>query len=683
MICDMKKLLLFGNNSEKSKLMKILHKQGCVEVSLAKQLESTSYVLDEKKIEEINRKLSKIEFLFNFLEEGEKVAARVAKENKKEYKPVKTSGLLIPKQCLTFEEFAASNEIEDKVFDTINNFENISNEIISLRAENAKCDNILKQVEVFRKVPTMFSKFKDTKNVSIVLGTVSASKLSLVSKLEELGAYVEVFNDTLSLNAISVIILKEKLEDIQEVLSEMDFAKCSLYLEDCASDMILRSEKTIKENLIKIDELYCKAMEDQNIIFDAQRLYDYYLLEARKIECEGLTASTQTSFLLEGWIPAEKSEQLDKVLNDSPLSLAYIIRDPNEGEAVPTYCENNGVVNAYESVTNMFSAPKYKEIDPNPFVAFFFFLFFGMMLSDAGYGLVLALGAGAILAITKPKKGQSSLIKIVFMGGISTILWGIVFGSYFGISATDVKIADDSFFKFLSIVDAEKGRHLWCWFNPVEKPLNMLYLSVGVGIFQMLFGTGIKSVAEFKSKNILGGIAALCWFFLVLGVAGFAGGKLLGLPQWLGTVGIVLLVIGLFLLMLGGSLGKKGFGKVTGALGALYDIINFFSDLMSYTRIFGLGLATAVIGMVFNNIGLVIYDMAGGVIGVLALVIIAVIGHVFSMAINALGSYVHDSRLQFVEFFGKFYEGGGELFRPLGSEMKYYYINNEKYSENK
>ena len=141
-------------------------------------------------------------------------------------------------------------------------------------------------------------------------------------------------------------------------------------------------------------------------------------------------------------------------------------------------------------------------------------------------------------------------------------------------------------------------------------------------------------------------------------------------------------MISVVLLMAGGALGKKGAAKVTGALASLYDIINFFSDLMSYTRIFGLGLATAVIGMVFNEIGTSIASLlGGGVAGVIVIIIIALIGHTFNIAINALGAYVHNSRLQFVEFFGKFYTGGGTLFKPLGSEMKYYYINNEKTQE--
>ena len=148
----------------------------------------------------------------------------------------------------------------------------------------------------------------------------------MVSKLEEKGAYVEVFNDTLPLNAISIVVLKDHLDEVQSILSDMDFVKCSMYIEDVASNMINNAEETIKANSKKIEELYLEAMKDEKIIFDAQRLYDYYLLEKRKIECEGLTASTSTSFLLEAWIPQEKAEQLDKVLNDSPLSLAYIIR---------------------------------------------------------------------------------------------------------------------------------------------------------------------------------------------------------------------------------------------------------------------------------------------------------------------------------------------------------------------
>ena len=662
MISDMKKLLLFGNNSEKSELMKILHKMGCVEISLAKKLDKTQYVVDEDKINEYTRKLTKLEFLFDFFAETEKEVAKYAKARNYDFKPVKTSGLLIPKKSLTFEEFAASQNVEKEVFEVIDKLDKFSAEIIELKSDNTKYLSIANQLAPYKAVTAKLNSFKSTKHVIIALGSIGLSALNRVGELEEKGAYVEVFKDERFIN-IAVMYLKEKEQEIQEILTQMDFAVCSLNFDGYASDLISDAERHIKANEERIIDIYFEAIKDEQILFAAQQLHDFYTLEVRKVECEGFTLSTQTSYLLEGWVPAKNAEELDKALSESPLALSYVIREPIEGDNVPTYCENNEIVSPYESVTNMFSSPAYKEIDPNPFVAFFFFIFFGMMLSDAGYGLVLTILTGIVLLMTKPKKGQSNLIKIVFMGGISTIIWGFLFGSYFGLNAKDIGI--------------------WYWFNPIDSPMNMLYLSLAMGIFQMIFGTMIKAVAEFKAKNIAGGVTAFCWLFLVLGVGGFAAPMLIKTaPSFIKIVGIVFLAIGVVLLMAGGALGKKGAAKVTGALASLYDIINFFSDLMSYTRIFGLGLATAVIGMVFNEIGTSIASLlGGGVAGVIVIIIIALIGHTFNIAINALGAYVHNSRLQFVEFFGKFYTGGGTLFKPLGSEMKYYYINNEKTQE--
>jgi len=635
---------------------------GCVEISLAKKLDKTQYVVNEDKINEYTRKLTKLEFLFDFFAETEKEVAKYAKTRNYDFKPVKTSGLLIPKKSLTFEEFAASQNVEKEVFEVIDKLDKFSAEIIELKSDNTKYLSIANQLAPYKAVTAKLNSFKSTKHVVIALGSIGLSALNRVGELEEKGAYVEVFKDERFIN-IAVMYLKEKEQEIQEILTQMDFAVCSLNFDGYASDLISDAERHIKANEERIIDIYFEAIKDEQILFAAQQLHDFYTLEVRKVECEGFTLSTQTSYLLEGWVPAKNAEELDKALSESPLALSYVIREPIEGDNVPTYCENNEVVSPYESVTNMFSSPAYKEIDPNPFVAFFFFIFFGMMLSDAGYGLVLTILTGIVLLMTKPKKGQSNLIKIVFMGGISTIIWGFLFGSYFGLNAKDLGI--------------------WYWFNPIDSPMNMLYLSLAMGIFQMLFGTMIKAVAEFKAKNIAGGVTAFCWLFLVLGVGGFALPMVVKTaPAFIKIVGIVFLAIGAVLLMAGGALGKKGAAKVTGALASLYDIINFFSDLMSYTRIFGLGLATAVIGMVFNEIGTSIASLlGGGVAGVIVIIIIALIGHTFNIAINALGAYVHNSRLQFVEFFGKFYTGGGTLFKPLGSEMKYYYINNEKTQE--
>lgn len=252
------------------------------------------------------------------------------------------------------------------------------------------------------------------------------------------------------------------------------------------------------------------------------------------------------------------------------------------------------------------------------------------------------------------------MIKLLCMGGISTVIWGVMFGSYFGVSAADFG--------------------MWYWFNPIEDPITMLFLSLGAGLVQMLYGYLVNMVALFRQKKPLEAIFGnSCWYFLVFGVAAAFFGS--SLAAWIPYLGYALLGVGLLFLVLSGVIGSKGVKRIGSGLGKLYGIVNFFSDLMSYTRIFGLGLASAVIAMVFNQIGVVIKDMmpSAPALGWLIACVIFFIGHAFNLGINTLGSYVHDSRLQFVEFFGKFYEGGGRLFAPLGSQMKYYYVDDKKY----
>ena len=230
----MKRLLLFGNNSEKSALMNILHKMGCVEISLAKKLDKTSYVLDENKINEYTRKLTQLEFAFDFLAEASKVVSSNAKARNYEYKPVKTAGLLIPKKSLTFDEFARSQEVEGEVFEIIDKFEKYSQQIIDLKSENTKYLSIANQLTPYRAVKAKLSSFKSTKHVAIIMGSINTGKLPLVSKLEEKGAYVEVFQDDRFVN-IAVLYLKEQDQEILDILNEMDFANCSLAFDDFAN----------------------------------------------------------------------------------------------------------------------------------------------------------------------------------------------------------------------------------------------------------------------------------------------------------------------------------------------------------------------------------------------------------------------------------------------------------------
>ena len=660
-VVEMRKLVLIGNSSERERLIKILHTEECAEIVAAQKTQGTHYADKQSALEVYGAKKAKLDFIFDFIKSCQIEAQALIKEKKINYTPVKKP-FLAGKPSLTMEEFYETPKLEEGVFDACDRLTRLSESLLKNKSDEIKLKNTINQLQPYKEVDAKLESFKDTKDVSILLGTVPSSRKAVAEKAEELGACM-LFYDAGVVSTVVCIVLKEKYEETAKILSDAEFSACTLNYTGVPRDVIAESEKLLAENTAMREKLIEQSISFEYVLDDCKRLYDYYLVEERKLECEANTSCTETSYILEAWVPVDKTEKLDKALSESPLALMYEIREPLEGEKPPTYVEDSAVVEPYQSVTNMFSAPAYGEINPNPFVAFFFFLFFGMMLADAGYGLVLMILTGIVLIKQRPPKGQASLIKIVFMGSFSTVIWGIIFGSYFGYSATDLGI--------------------WCWFNPIEEPMNMLFLSLGMGIFQMCFGLGINMVAMFKQKKPLDAISGtLSWYFMLLGLALAFGSSLIkaiAIPSWVSTVGYVLLGAGVLLLMISGALHKKGASMVSGAFARLYDIINFFSDLMSYTRIFGLGLASAVIGMVFNEIGALMMNMIPiKAIGVVVTAIVFIIGHVFNIGINALGAYVHNSRLQFVEFFGKFYTGGGELFRPLGCEMKYYYIHNQE-----
>lgn len=654
-ISNMLKLLLIGNVKERNSLIKRLHKLGCVEVATTDKIEKMQSADTGEYADKCKVKLARLEFCLETVKSYKPTALKLAKEQKIDYIPAKGKGPFQTRPLISFEDFSNLKDIETDIFTQISQLKEYTDKIIALRAKTQKETNVIASLAPYANMHAPFSKFKDTATASVLLGEVAKTKVALFEKIEsEYGGVYEVFQGSGNSDGVAIVIDKSKREDIQQLLADTEFTACSISSDSTPEEMRAQAEKNLAETEKERNLAIEAIMTFENIFDDVKRLHDYFTLEVAKVESENRTQTTSSTYYLEAWLPEGEKDRVDKDLENSPLSLAYTIREPLESETPPTFVESNGVVAPYESVTNMFSVPFYKEIDPNPSVAFFFFLIFGMMLGDAGYGLLLTLGTGIILALRKPPKGEMNLVKIMFMGGISTFIWGFLFGSYFGLSATDLGI--------------------WCWFNPIEDPMPLLILSLAVGVLQMFFGMAINMVALIKKHQPVWGISsAFSWYFLALGIGGIFGASYIG--AWAKTAGIVFAVLGVVLLMLSGTFGKRGAKKVTGALSSLYGIINFFSDMMSYTRIFGLGLASGVIGMVFNEIASVISGMMPfKFMGVIVTIIICIIGHTFNISINALGAYVHNSRLQFVEFFGKFYTGGGELFAPLGSQMKYYRI---------
>lgn len=655
---NMKKLIGIGMNSERQTLLKQLTKLGCVQIFESVTNENVSDVTNEKLVDEINVKSAKLEFAKNFIKSNKITAIELIKKGQIEVTLPK-SNPLARKPEIEFENFANAREWESVVFDKIEMLEELSSELIKLKAEETKCKNSIAQLSLFRDLKLKITDYTDTKYTKIMLGSISKNNLDICEELLETfpNLNIETGREELGVVATAIICLKSDYEEIQSRLDEIEFVQCGLHCYDLPSNLINDNQIKLKEIAYRRKEILVSVVDEYmeaEFTEKSKMLEDFYNVEKQKAIAESSMKVTEKSCIFEAWIPADLEEFVTKNLDESNLTLYYTTRDVEEGDRPPTLSVNNGVVSPYQSVTNMFDAPSYSEINPNPFVAFFFIMFFGMMIGDAGYGVLMTLGTGIILHFKKPRRNELSLIKILFAGGISTIFWGIMFGGYFGIEQNVIKPI---------------------LFNPLYDPVSMLILSLAVGLVQMLTGIAINAVQLFKNKQPLDAIfGCFSWYFLVIGIAMFAlGGKIISVKY----IGITLLVLGLLGLMMAGAMHKKGIKKVSGAFGKLYGLVNFFSDLLSYTRLFGLGLATGVIALVFNNMATVVLGI-NVYIGAILAPILLIVGHVFNIAINTLGAYVHNSRLQFVEFFGKFYEGGGQLFEPLGSSMKNYNLTHIK-----
>ncbi len=386
--------------------------------------------------------------------------------------------------------------------------------------------------------------------------------------------------------------------------------------------------------------------------------YDHFYNEALRKQVE--TKSTQRIVYLEGWVREDEFAAFKKSMSTKIECEIEEIEINNE-ELVPTATKNNNFVAQFESITNMFSVPHPKEIDPNPAMSVWYWVIFGIMMGDIGYGLAMLIIFTLFIKLKRPKGQLRNLAMIFAFTSIPSIIFGILTGSFFGASVDLLKIIGGWFGNpnLTSVV-----------LQPVDDPLPMLIFSLALGILHIITGLALKVANEIRRKDILSALAdGLSWILILAGtvvaILGLVTPVALLTPIGLGIVGVGALLI----LFLNGRKNKGIIGKAFGGLGGLYGVTNYLSDVLSYSRILALSLSTAVIAFTMNLLA----GMVAGVpiVGILLAIIVYLIGHVFNFAMGLLSAYVHDGRLQYLEFFGKFYEGGGYMFTPFSYKLKY------------
>lgn len=407
-----------------------------------------------------------------------------------------------------------------------------------------------------------------------------------------------------------------------------------------------------------------------------QYTIDYFSMRIEKYDVLGRLWQSPHVFVITGYIPAESAPALEKELTEK--FEAYVeLETPAEDEDVPVKLKNNAFAAPVEGVLESYSMPGRKEIDPSTLMAVFYYFLFGMMLSDAGYGLIMVIGCG--IALVKFKNMEESLrkfLKMFLYCGISTVFWGAMFGSFFGDAVT---VIGKTFFNVDIAIPA-------LWFTPLNEPMRLLLFSFLIGVIHLFAGLGAQFYQLARQglwKDAI--FDVVFWYMLVgggilylLSMQMFADMVSLGftLPAAVGTAGAIAAGIGAVgIVLTAGRESRSPFKRLLKGLYGLYGVSSYLSDILSYSRLLALGLATGVIASVFNQMGAMLGNSPAGVA---VFVFAFLVGHTLNLGINVLGAYVHTNRLQFVEFFGKFFEGGSRKFNPFSAKTKYFKITEEK-----
>ena len=637
-ILKMKKLRICGVSEEQTQLIRQLQLLGSVEIGAPCALTDTQGVQvfcagDGKSADALLRTSARLTSALETLKhyetkKGGLFAAR----------PEKTIG-----ELFSDEAYAAALDTAQAVLDA-------QDARSRLAAEKSRLTAVRESFVPWQQLPLPLETL-GTQHTRILLGTVPAQ-----TDLEALRARVFEAADEVQLEQIStdqqslyllVFVHKCAAEAVGAALREAGFALTTFDgVQGTAAENIRRTDEAIaaceQQDAEKLAELTALAEQKSAL----QLAFDRCTQEISKAQAADRLVHSEKTFCLGGWVPCEDVGKLEALL--SGFCCAWELTDPapEEYPDVPVKLKNNKLTWPLNMVTEMYSLPAYDGVDPNPLMAPFFILFYGIMMADMGYGLLMILASIIITKKSRPKGTSGQMFGLMFSCGISTFLMGALTGGFFG----------DFLPQLVGIIDPDTTfKALPSLFTPLDDTITILIGAMALGFVQIVTGMAISFVEKIKKGQIMDAIwEELTWWVVFAGIACMA----------LGVTNIVLYV-GLAMVVVGSGWSAKGFGKVTAIFGSVYNhVTGYFGDILSYSRLMTLMLAGSVIASVFNTLGAI----PGNVV---IFLIISALGNGLNFALNLLSCYVHDLRLQCLEYFGKFYQDGGKPFEPLAINTKY------------
>ena len=553
----------------------------------------------------------------------------------------------------TFDELAKKALTYDwkKVSSELNK---IGTQYSQIKSEISKKYMRYDEIDLWERLDVNPKELKNLKKVNTFLGTVPIKlKGSFIDGISELDkTYYEelkIVKDEVYYLVISSVDESEK-EKLAEVFRNSSFTVENLDIDSVPQDYKNELQKEISELKKEKRRLKAQIKTYSEDLTDLQAVYEYMQnKKLRIVESEKL-AQTENTILIKGWIPTEKVSEFEKVIKDEAGDNYYLtFTDADRDDAtVPIKLKNGKVASTFENLTGMYAYPRYNEIDPTPLFTPFYILFFGMMGADVGYGLVLLLATMFVLKVVNLSSQMRKSIKFFFYLSFSVIFWGLLYGSYFGATIPG----------------------MWRLVDPASQYNDLLIGSIVFGVVHIFVGLAIKAYMLIRDGKSLEAVYdVLFWYMALIGGMLFLIFKLMNLSGVVANVSMWVMIAGMAGIVLTGGREAKGVGaKLGGGLYSLYGISSYVGDFVSYSRLMALGLSGGFIASAINMIAGMI---GGNWFGMIFIPVILIAGHLFNMFLSFLGAYVHTSRLMYVEYFGKFYEGGGKPFKYFRTENKY------------
>ena len=667
-IVKMKRLRLIGMQSERESMLRLLQHLGCVEI------DEPGDRKDDPDWASLTRPDT------GALNEARDARSSVENALKalKKYGPKQKGGLLTPRPVITegelFDDAAYRTGLADA-----GQLVALERKISALYAEQNKLrtQKLALAPWLALDIPLETA---STPEVAVSFGTVAAST-DLDAMDGALGAVTDLYELMRAgadneLKYLVFLCHRSVEEDCQAVLKEYGFSRAALRgWTGTAAENDKRLDEQLADAARELESTIAQVGEYASKKGALEQCLDRADQEIAREEARCRLLDSSSAFFLEGWVPVPDEKKLLEQLGQYTCCWETQDPAPEDYPVVPVKLKNNKLTEPLTTITEMYSLPAYDGVDPNGLMMPFYVFFFGFMFADLGYGLILAGACAFINHKVHPKGGFGQLIRLMIMCGISSAVIGFFTGGFFSdflAQFTSMLGLPQPVIPFLSVPDGVTGVP-GPLLNVMGDPMTVLVFVLAVGFVQIVVGMAVKFWMLCRRGQVVDAILDIgTWWVIFVGIGLFAAGigNVAGYP--------VVLIIGC-LMLLGQGRTAKGFGKVTAIIGAVYNgVTGYFGDILSYSRLMVMMLAGSVIGQVFNILG----AMPGGgmppAIGIPIFFIIFIIGHAFNIGLNVIGTYVHTSRLQYLEFFKQFYEEGGRPWRPLNIATKYVDIKEEE-----